>query len=391
MLKINSIRGQKPRILFITHNYFVVPELTRAMQQSAVELSTIDIEPQNDFLKRMFDRIETFKPHFILSINHLGLDAEGQVLGLLKRCNIPFASWFVDRPEIYMETPVDSSALLAIFCWDPKSIPFFKKRNVKEAHYLPLGADPSIFYPKKNVAPEISVSFVGASWTTLIVLLLKAGRFNAPLLQEYKKLGSLYESSSNPELTAILGQMKPSALEAYATLSTHEQNLFHNLIAYEATRQRRVKIVSKILKFRPVIVGDRYWKLRFAASNEEFSWWSSLDYEQGLPDFYRNSAVNFNTTSLKSKLAMNQRIFDVPACGAFLLTEASKPLENLFEPGKEVACYTETSSIPETVARWLRSPEERGKIAQAGRRRVLAEHTYQHRLAEIIQKMRVFF
>jgi len=391
MLKIKSIRGQKPRILFITHDYFVVPELVRAMEQCAVDFSTVAIDPQNDFLKRMFDTIAAFKPHFILSINHMGLDAEGKVLELLRRCNIPFASWFVDRPEIYMENDADSAALLATFCWDPKSIPFFKKRNVKEAHYLPLGTDTSIFRPDKSITPEFTVSFVGASWTNKIATLLQTGKFNAPLLREYKKLAQFYETSPAPEINTILEQMAPEARDAYSAQTAHTQNLFRNLIEYEATRQNRVNIVSKILKFKPVIVGDTYWKNKFSAGNETFSWWSRLNYEQELPAFYRNSAINFNATSLKSHMAMNQRVFDVPACEAFLLTEASPALEKLFEPEKEVACYTDTQSIGEAVTRWLNSPEERTKIIRAGHKRVLAEHTYVHRLAEIIRKMSIFF
>lgn len=391
MLKIRSIRGQKPRILFITQDYFVVPELVRAMEQCAVYFSTVAIDPQNDFLKRMFDTIAAFKPHFILSINHMGLDAEGKVLELLRRCNIPFASWFVDRPDIYMENDADSAALLATFCWDPKSIPFFKKRNVKEAHYLPLGTDTSIFRPGKYTAPEFAVSFVGASWTNKIATLLKTGGFSSPLLREYKKLAHLYETSPAPEINTVLEQMTPEARDAYSVLSAHTRNLYCNLIEYEATRQNRVNIVSKILKFKPVIVGDTYWKNKFSAGNKTFSWWSRLNYEQELPVFYRNSAINFNATSLKSHMAMNQRVFDVPACGAFLLTEANPSLEELFEPEKEVACYAGTQSIGEAVTRWLNSPEERTKIIRAGHKRVLAEHTYVHRLAEIIRKMSIFF
>jgi spore maturation protein CgeB len=86
--------------------------------------------------------------------------------------------------------------------------------------------------------------------------------------------------------------------------------------------------------------------------------------------------------------AVNQRVFDVPACGAFLLTDYQESLDELFEIGKELVVYRHKDEIPEIVRYYLKNPEQRKTIAMKGRQRVLKEHTYKHRLNELINYMK---
>jgi spore maturation protein CgeB len=81
------------------------------------------------------------------------------------------------------------------------------------------------------------------------------------------------------------------------------------------------------------------------------------------------------------------RNFEVPGCGGFLLTEAVPHLERYFELGKEVAVYEGTDDLVEQVGYWLAHDDERAAVAEAGYRRVLAEHTYDHRFEEIFRRV----
>jgi spore maturation protein CgeB len=77
------------------------------------------------------------------------------------------------------------------------------------------------------------------------------------------------------------------------------------------------------------------------------------------------------------------RNFEVPGCGGFLLTERVPHLERYFDLGREVAVYDDADDLVEQVEHWLGHEDERAAVADAGYRRVLAEHTYDHRFAEI--------
>jgi len=89
--------------------------------------------------------------------------------------------------------------------------------------------------------------------------------------------------------------------------------------------------------------------------------------------------------------AVNQRVFDVPAAGKFLLTDYKSQLEALMDVGKEVVCYREKEEIPELARFYLTHDSLREKIAQRGRKRVLADHTYTRRVAELCAHMRKYF
>lgn len=83
------------------------------------------------------------------------------------------------------------------------------------------------------------------------------------------------------------------------------------------------------------------------------------------------------------------RTFEVPGSGGFLLTDRVPHIERYFEPGREIAVFDSTVELVEQARHWLANPEERAAVAEAGYRRTRAEHTYDHRFAEIFSRIGV--
>jgi spore maturation protein CgeB len=81
------------------------------------------------------------------------------------------------------------------------------------------------------------------------------------------------------------------------------------------------------------------------------------------------------------------RTFEVPGSGGFLLTDRVPHLEKYFELDREVGVFTGDDDLVERVTWWLEHEDERAAAAQAGYERVLREHTYDHRFAEIFERM----
>lgn len=75
------------------------------------------------------------------------------------------------------------------------------------------------------------------------------------------------------------------------------------------------------------------------------------------------------------------RVFEAAGAGACLLTDAWEGIELFLEPDREVL----VASSGEEVAEKLREldPGRARRIGQAARRRVLSEHTYAHRAAQV--------
>jgi spore maturation protein CgeB len=85
------------------------------------------------------------------------------------------------------------------------------------------------------------------------------------------------------------------------------------------------------------------------------------------------------------RYANNMRLYEATGVGTLLLTDAKDNLAELFEPGREVAVYASEDELVAQVEHYLAYEEERAAIAAAGQRRALAEHTYTHRMRELLQ------
>jgi spore maturation protein CgeB len=80
---------------------------------------------------------------------------------------------------------------------------------------------------------------------------------------------------------------------------------------------------------------------------------------------------------------LNQRNFEPCLAGAVLLTDDQGDIESCFEPGTEVLVWREAEELNGLHARVLQEPEFARRVADAGRARVLAQHTFAHRLAAL--------
>lgn len=77
---------------------------------------------------------------------------------------------------------------------------------------------------------------------------------------------------------------------------------------------------------------------------------------------------------------LNQRNFDPCLAGAPVVAEHQADLEACFEPGREVLVFRDVDELNAIHDRLLADPAEAARIGEAGRSRVLADHTYGRRL-----------
>jgi spore maturation protein CgeB len=81
---------------------------------------------------------------------------------------------------------------------------------------------------------------------------------------------------------------------------------------------------------------------------------------------------------------VNPRTFEIAACGAFQLTDFRDELPEMFNVGEEIEAFNTVEELRDKISHYASRPEEREKIAQAGMRRVLKEHTFVHRMASMM-------
>jgi spore maturation protein CgeB len=106
---------------------------------------------------------------------------------------------------------------------------------------------------------------------------------------------------------------------------------------------------------------------------------------------YNTSKIVLNITNWDPAryVALNQRVFDVPATGAFLLTDYSPELEEHFRIGKEIVCYTDVEDLRERARYYLAHDAEREAIARKGYERALTLPSVTDRMREVIRYVEV--
>lgn len=81
---------------------------------------------------------------------------------------------------------------------------------------------------------------------------------------------------------------------------------------------------------------------------------------------------------------INPRTFELASCGAFQLCDSRQLLSEVFEPGKEIVTFDTVRELKDKIRYYLDHPEERREVSARAQKRALLEHTYAHRLKEML-------
>lgn len=81
---------------------------------------------------------------------------------------------------------------------------------------------------------------------------------------------------------------------------------------------------------------------------------------------------------------VNPRTFEIAACEAFQLVDYRSELPGFFKIDEEIACYKSLEDLRKKIKFYLENPDDRKQIARKGRARIEKEHTYEHRMREMM-------
>lgn len=388
-----GLKKEKLKVLIINPDYFLIPEVHIGFRQLGHEVQTVLFDKRREqgevVIARVMQSVRAFNPDLVFTINHLGFDREGVLLTVFHRLRLPSVSWYVDSPTIILNLyQGPRSELAAIFVWDASYIPEVKDLGFNCVFPLPLATDANIFRPrslKKGRRWQARVSFVGNSMLGSVAKKLDRLPGSEEFLRLFEQLSASYRNRPFRRLEALLAEAGLEQHPMVQSLSRTERTDLEAAIIWAATRDYRLSCVRRLAPFRPRIFGDSDWRRVLSAP---FEIRPEVNYFEELPLVYNASDINFNATSLQMKTAVNQRVFDVPAAGGFLLTDFREQLAELFRIGEEVICYRQPEEIPDLVDYYLRHEGARRRIVQRGRERVLAEHTYRHRLTTMLTILR---
>ena len=238
--------------------------------------------------------------------------------------------------------------------------------------YCQEAANPNIYKPQ-NVPVEFDVTFVGQAYgerVAYIRYLLDSGIDVRVWGYGWKNFSPEAAMSKKPDLLRQVLHIGKSLLTA-----TGWQTLRRQLVDFVTLSTKRIPHVNLEQVVLPVhILGD-------VLSDEE------------MIRMYSRSKINLgfsacgNYESGERILQVRLRDFEVPMSGGFYMVEYMEELEEFFDIGKEIVCYTNKDDLVDKIKYYLEHDSERERIRRAGYEQCQKNHTWHKRFETVFHEM----
>jgi len=382
-----KLAAPTPRMLVLESNYWLDTACLNAAQALRWEIARVPVVTEGkmprDMVAALLNTLTEFRPDFVLSINLSAMDEQGLFAGLFADLAVPHVTWFVDDPRtILMGRDIYGSDFALAFTWEAAYISYLRACGFVEVHLLTLAVDPLVFNAEPAAKGVFPPTFVGNSMTDFAArewAWIEQHPAIAQAVHNAFDAGRVTRENFGLGLAALLG------LPTLDAFDPHEQRHAELLCFIEGTRRLRREVVQALQSDGLAVRGDEAWREHTAQCGPY------LNYTQELPAFYRDCEVNLNITSIQMPTTVNQRVFDCPASGGFLLTDAQAALGELFDVQSEIAEYHSIEECRELLRFYRAHPHARRAIIERARKRILGEHTYAHRLQQIVEVVRSRF
>jgi spore maturation protein CgeB len=116
--------------------------------------------------------------------------------------------------------------------------------------------------------------------------------------------------------------------------------------------------------------------------------------DSAMIEMYSRSKINLGFSSCGATHETEDRIvqvrlrdFEVPMSGGFYLVEYMEELEEFFDIGKEIVCYSDSKDLVDKIKHYLEHDNQREEIRRAGYERALRNHTWHKRFEMAFRQM----
>ncbi len=355
---------------FGTH--FLQQEILNATKELQIPCITLPQQSKDPVQQEslLMDLFQKNTPRLVLSVNAKGIDSEGILLSVCNRFSVPVHIWFVDDPRpIACLFSKEQCKNIVAWTWEKAYIPWLLEKNFAKAEWLPLAGDTHLFYPQ-NKKPIHNLMFTGSAI---------AGNFLNDIWKhvQYDKEEALPIAKNAAEQILsreIFAQQIPADTKAEAWFASYCIHL--------ASAEKRRLCLEPLLALGLIFAGDPSgWKNLFGGNIKTLP---DIDYRSGLCPHYSNGNIHINITSCQMPSAVNQRVFDIPLCERFVISDDQSDLFELF-PKNAICVANSTEEYADLAKFYMKDSATKQEIIKNAREHILREHLYLNRISEIIK------
>lgn len=158
----------------------------------------------------------------------------------------------------------------------------------------------------------------------------------------------------------------------------------HDIVIAGTLYPYRARILEELLEYDIAIYGPYpFWMKSRALKFHKKKIIAGLEKSE---IFYK-SKICLNTFTYTNITGTNCRLFEIAGSGGFQISEYRDEIPKFFEPNKEIVLFRTIDELKEKINYYLKHPEERWKIAEAGYKRAIKENTWEHRVKYLLKEL----
>ena len=366
--------------------HLVMSDVHRALEKMGVV--TYSLKPNDTTIESFKEICSKFRPNWVFSINF-----SPEIGFLCSQLDVPYVSWTIDPlPAGRVKWLGHASRLSCIaFAHDREMVTQLSDLGLDARHMLlaaPAARRAPLVDGRNQDSYVCCASFVGSSMIDEIFELdrclnaLGGNDLSAQTLMWAQGIVTGCGRIASFSGVASLGGVAalPPHLQVYCESDAMRLDIVAKLEGALSAFYRQQGVAAMLCYPGPAAVwGDAGW------TDCQPHYRGPADHGDELTQIYCASAVNLDIPRLYQRQTVTMRIFDILACGGFLLAERSDAMEAVFTEGVHLAYYDSHEMLPDVIGRWVADPLGRQNIAGAGRAEVLAKHQIEYRVDVILQ------
>ncbi|MBN1515720.1 glycosyltransferase [Candidatus Sumerlaeota bacterium] len=394
-------RQKKRILLFSLTNCTIAPVLERILPDMGCELTNVvaqEIEGGGLELishrswESIIAEMIRLKHDAVILINSKGIDDGELWLAVAETFRIPVFNWFTDHPRFCPWRPVEiQSDALHVVLWDAGYTEELIALGYRHVHPLPLAADSRIAdsLADEPLDPPCDVAFVGslsdhrirALREELMARLEKAKHPDADEANRLIEKGRQWtREHRGRSIFQYADSIDPESLPEDEFDKREAVRLIAAIIDFENMRDDRLELASALRDKGLQVWGDAAWKDQIPS--EQFRGFVSY---QDVGRIYHDARIIVNLSRGQLLTAVNQRVYDAPMCGGFLITDRRPGLADILEPGVDMAVYDDVRELPGLIDEYLANESLRREMSARAKRRIMDAHLYEHRVQTLFQ------
>ena len=346
-------------------------------------------DDNKDYEKKLIGEIKKRSPDFVFSFNYFPIAS--------KACNevgVKYVSWVYDNPAIRLYSYTLINKCNYVFVFDSQMYETFASQGIKNVFYLPMASaveryDNVVLSDKERKKYSSQISFVGSLYSEdhnyYDEMKKKLPEYTKGYLEgiiraqmEIDGLNIVEQSLTSQIIDDMVDAL--GAKPGYDSVASYEYLYSNYVINRKITSLERTEIIS--------MLGEKY-ELYLYTKEKSFSPGKiknkgEVDYYREMPYVFKCSDINLNITLRSIQKGIPLRIMDIFGCGGFLITNYQEDLLRFFVPGEDYVYYESREDLTDKIDYYIEHVDERKRIAESAYSKVKRDHTYKHRLKEII-------